>query len=1184
MKSKMKGVLGVALVVMLLASLTVGLAAAPAGADPGKLKFTKLVLPKVEKYGPTTLIDDTDGITDTDTTITVDDATGFPSTNGVITIEAEQIFYASTTSTTFTGCVRGYGGTTEAPHADNTPVTNSVPSDHSYFADSEGDFWCAPYTDVGPIAIAADGKTMFAAVSAGPYLLPTGGAFGWTWWDVLKSTDAGYSWVASEATDSFFNVSGGDEPIVDIMVSPDYENDNRVFVATQNYVYQSVDAGKRFVEMDREWGSEMIRDLDVALDENENVAIVVGTWTGGGGGDVYVYSIATGGAWQAQSIGDDVLACAFIPNYTDENGEMALAAVVSDSTTTTVRFSYSNTGEGNGWGDDIADAPVRDANLLDFASIHARLGFPDDFDGFTSGNNICFAAIYSREGYDDLYFSPDDVKGDVYKIETRWQAGLSKAIDLDIRGVLTTLAPTATDVVSIDVCGPADSASIVVGLDYSDIDIEQVLVYHSEDSGETWTETYKPPTGGMESSHVYFTRAMTEVLMAPDYCDSGIAYASTWGLFTSAFHRTSDGATSWNQISIIDYADGTNGYYATPYGFSAAGYNAAGTLRMTTSTNPMPTGDWADCSYGALWERTGGKHWERIFSYALPTITDQLFQLIVLDEETMFAVDLNNEYMWRSSDGGATWPKPITTKDEPTYVVAVSATELWTAHDDGNIYWSTRTGVGWTKPDDSEATGDKLWSVAVAGDFVLASGNSGAVYISSDGGETVERVGLSDPGAAGINLASFDLGFAENNIIYNTTIFGSTGHGVWRCEVDLDDPHSSEWFRIDDIDQPDEYDPSSVTCASPAITLPPSGVLYVIDLTEVERTFGDDYTGGLWRSVNPTADIDSISPPYFEKENYGLKDGSDGLFILGLDLAPPTLAPTFFCGNFAAIAPPGGKYWEQVVMYTDTMNVGVPLADPANGATGVGLIPEWEVYPEVILTWQEMAGATSYRYQVATDADFKTKIADEFTDSLASDPLTHLYPSQTYYWRVQVAKEGSIFGAPLISPWSETYKFKTAIGASMARPDLEAPWPGEPDVDLVPTFEWSGIEWAVMYDYELAADPTTGADGYFTAPLKALTGTNALVSTAWKCDLTLDYSTRYYWHVKAIGEETETPWSDVGTFTTMGVPPEPPEVQPPIVVPPAEQITPAWIWAIVIIGAILVIAVIVLIVTTRRVP
>jgi hypothetical protein len=154
----------------------------------------------------------------------------------------------------------------------------------------------------------------------------------------------------------------------------------------------------------------------------------------------------------------------------------------------------------------------------------------------------------------------------------------------------------------------------------------------------------------------------------------------------------------------------------------------------------------------------------------------------------------------------------------------------------------------------------------------------------------------------------------------------------------------------------------------------------------------------------------------------------------------------------------------------------------------------------------------------------------------------------------------------------------------MQRPMLQAPLPGEMDVPLSPTFEWSGIEWAETYEYELALSPTTTAGGYFTEPLVALVSADALVSTAWKSDITLDYSTRYYWHVKALGVDTDTPWSDVGTFTTMGVPAEPPTTQPPVVIPPAENITPAWIWAIVIIGAILVIAVIVLIVTTRRVP
>ena len=71
--------------------------------------------------------------------------------------------------------------------------------------------------------------------------------------------------------------------------------------------------------------------------------------------------------------------------------------------------------------------------------------------------------------------------------------------------------------------------------------------------------------------------------------------------------------------------------------------------------------------------------------------------------------------------------------------------------------------------------------------------------------------------------------------------------------------------------------------------------------------------------------------------------------------------------------------------------------------------------------------------------------------------------------------QGSLLGAPLISPWSPTFKFNTAIGAVSARPEPNAPWAGQLDVPLTPTFSWSGVEWAVTYDFELATDPTTGA-------------------------------------------------------------------------------------------------------------
>ena len=65
------------------------------------------------------------GINDAVTTITVDSTADFPSA-GTITIGSEKITYTGITSTTFTGCARGAGGTTAAAHSDNDPVTITI--------------------------------------------------------------------------------------------------------------------------------------------------------------------------------------------------------------------------------------------------------------------------------------------------------------------------------------------------------------------------------------------------------------------------------------------------------------------------------------------------------------------------------------------------------------------------------------------------------------------------------------------------------------------------------------------------------------------------------------------------------------------------------------------------------------------------------------------------------------------------------------------------------------------------------------------------------------------------------------------------------------------------------------------------------------------------------------------------
>ena len=71
------------------------------------LKVDNLV-PEVV-VGVTTITED---ISTTDTTITVPSTKGFPSEYGLLKIDDEIISYTGITSTTFTGCVRGFSGIT----------------------------------------------------------------------------------------------------------------------------------------------------------------------------------------------------------------------------------------------------------------------------------------------------------------------------------------------------------------------------------------------------------------------------------------------------------------------------------------------------------------------------------------------------------------------------------------------------------------------------------------------------------------------------------------------------------------------------------------------------------------------------------------------------------------------------------------------------------------------------------------------------------------------------------------------------------------------------------------------------------------------------------------------------------------------------------------------------------------
>jgi len=182
-----------------------------------------------------------------------------------------------------------------------------------------------------------------------------------------------------------------------------------------------------------------------------------------------------------------------------------------------------------------------------------------------------------------------------------------------------------------------------------------------------------------------------------------------------------------------------------------------------------------------------------------------------------------------------------------------------------------------------------------------------------------------------------------------------------------------------------------------------------------------------------------------------------------------------------------------------------------------------------------------------------------------------------------------------------------AAAEEIDAPVLQAPLSGANDVSLTPTFGWGAVADADGYYFEFADNAN------FVLPLVRLDGdVGRLLVTAYAYVGELPYTTAYYWRVKAVsgtigaGDLVESGWASA-VFITKDEPVEPtppvvvqeaPELpdiiitqpdiiieSPDIIVPlPAETpITPGWIYVIIGVGAVLVIALIVLIVRTRRV-
>jgi len=281
--------------------------------------------------------------------------------------------------------------------------------------------------------------------------------------------------------------------------------------------------------------------------------------------------------------------------------------------------------------------------------------------------------------------------------------------------------------------------------------------------------------------------------------------------------------------------------------------------------------------------------------------------------------------------------------------------------------------------------------------------------------------------------------------------------------------------------------------------------------------------------------------------------------------------------------------------YTDCLaKKGPVLKSPADKYL-IGADPVTGRNQQVDLAWEQLCLSVSYELQIAKDKDFTLRINPEMNSAgkiaavtngilLEMDSTNMTSPAAwiapgalpeagaIYYWRIRSYKSATSQLA--YSPWSEARSFTVKAGFIVNTPyygvQLLSPNNGCLGCKVKPaSFSWSPWKEATKYQFDLAKDPE----------FKQLVVTATTTTTGYEYNGTLDYSTNYFWRVKALevnGQNIPSDWSATFSFQTEPAPAPPPPA-------PAEPATPLWVWVIIAIGAILVIVTLILIFKTRRV-
>ena len=579
-----------------------------------------------------------------------------------------------------------------------------------------------------------------------------------------------------------------------------------------------------------------------------------------------------------------------------------------------------------------------------------------------------------------------------------------------------------------------------------------------------------------------------------------------------------------------------------------------------------------------IYRKSGGS-WLRVFSEDMGGPNDIIVRTAPGKPESLFIGWVGQKEVRYSHDSGVTWKR---TESDVNLKDMVAKSDQIVFHMASNGYVSTSkdggaTFVDWVK---SNVSGDQIIIEPTTGDVIVigASEGHGRGAISSNDGDTFSRT----PAALGIADSGSPF-FIAAATTYDTTnlIFVAQDQTVQRWEVggtmeDWKDCTSSSTYPIGGTDE--------ITGIGFH-----GGSLYVMyNDPGVSSGFARSAD---WGGRTPTWADQNETGVDFARLPTALKFSTGSTKVSALNTAPTTQDELWSFTDVvqAVIAP---SVTAPAEGYVGSVDVELDKIDPIRFAWGE--VHEYARYDLRLGT----NSAVSANY-VTFDAGNKEWITIGDGPDSAANKLYSFVVGETYYWKTRVRE-------PVTGPWSAISSFSIEVPERTTPAILLTPDNGASGISRNPAFSWQPVAGVSEYTFLIAGNSLLANPVAEATKLKV---------PAYRVVTNLEYGKTYFWRVTPTKPAGES--SPVFNFTVMAEPVVPPPVveapesficpqcgleffnqqdlakhwaefhapiptaPPP---PPTPPITPSWVWIVVGIGAALVIATLVLIVTTRRPP